>query len=333
MSFPLKRNDSEADTLKVNCPPDVGMDKSYYEIDFTKVKNGTQPDEWRLADYTRITYNTLGRTNGAELEFLRKNEAPYMETKFHFLYGRVETVVQAAPGPGIVSGMVLWSSDFDEIDWEFRGSMDTIVQTGYFGKGVGPPWNRSTEVKVDQPMTKFHTYALDWNKERLIWEVDGKVIRTLYSKDCNGASIQYPQSPTKLSLSLWDAGDPDNYNAWGGGKTPIPPPKGGYSFFVKSVKIWNQYPAQVYTYTDKVGNFDSIKRENKTLASSETMKPSIASSETFKNVPSMSTIPSISPVTTVLPVSSGMTSDMSSGGAHFPNNTLLEVEMLIRCIL
>ena len=251
-------------TLPADCPPEVGLDKSFYEIDFTTTTDNRTPDEWRLADYYNATYNTKGRKNGLEMEFLKKRDFGYMETKFTLFFGRVETVVQAAPGSGIVSSMVLWSSILDEIDWEFRGSYDTIVQTGYFGKGVNGIWNRSTEEPVDQAFTRFHTYALDWSTERLIWEVDGKAIRTLKSADCNGHDIQYPASPAKLSLSLWDAGDPDEYNWWGGGLTPIPPPEGGFSFYVKSVKIWNMFPASTYTYTDKTGSFESIKRENKT---------------------------------------------------------------------
>ena len=266
------------------------------------------PDDWRLADYCNVTYNTNNRVNGAELEFLKKRDAPYMETKFSIFFGRVEVVAQAAPGPGIISSIVLWSSVLDEIDYEWRGSLDTIVQTNYFGKGITASYNRSTTVSVNKPMTAFHTYAFDWSATRLNFEIDGHIIRTLQKSDCNGKDIQYPQSPSKLALSLWDAGDPDNYNAWGGGKTPIPPPAGGYSYFIKSVKIWNSNPAASYTLTDKVGNANGWKLGTAPLPSSATVKSSAPTPQTFSNVPSLATLPpsATSAVTTVPTIPAGM---------------------------
>ena len=38
------------------------------------------------------------------------------------LFGKIEVVLQAAPGQGIVSSSVMMSDDLDEIDWEWSGS-------------------------------------------------------------------------------------------------------------------------------------------------------------------------------------------------------------------
>ncbi|KAL9103369.1 MAG: hypothetical protein Q9163_001581 [Psora crenata] len=285
---------TKCNPLTVTCPPNPGLSQSYYEIDFTKVN--VQPSDWKLADYTNVTYNTHGNT-GAEFSFLKQNDAPTMGSQFYFLFGRAEFVVQAAPGSGIVSSMILYSDDLDEIDWEFRGSYDTIVQTNWFGRGIYGDYSHWTAPTVSTAFTTFHTYTLDWSPTELVWSIDGVAVRTLKASDCRGgpgSAQQYPTAPMKVSLGLWDAGDPDHYNSWGGGKTPIPPPAGGYSMYVKSVKIWNTFPAQHYTYTDKTGNWGSIKATNDTLPRSATQIAStgVVSSVPLSQIYNPSTLPS-----------------------------------------
>ncbi|KAL8954575.1 MAG: hypothetical protein Q9193_007190, partial [Seirophora villosa] len=179
-----------------------------------------------------------------------------MWTDFKFFFGRVEFVVKAAKGTGIVSSMVLLSGDLDEIDWEFLGGATSTVQTNYFGKGYTGSYNRSTTPEVASPQTIFYTYALDWSPTALVWSIDGKTVRTLNAADADGNGDQYPQSPMKVSLGLWDAGDPDAATqVWGGGVTPIPPPE-PYTMYVQSVKVWNTNPAAEYQWTDKSGSMD-----------------------------------------------------------------------------
>ncbi|KAL9632337.1 MAG: hypothetical protein Q9164_005378 [Protoblastenia rupestris] len=209
-----------------------------------------------------------------------------MGSKFFLHFGRVEFVVQAAPGSGIVSSMILFSDSLDEVDWEFRGSYPTIVQTNWFGRGIYGDYRHATSPTVSNAFTSFHTYTLDWSPTELVWLIDGKVVRSLKAADCKGGagtSEQYPTGPMKVSLGLWDPGDPDNYNSWGGGKTPIPPPAGGYTFFVKSVKIWNSNPAQLYHYKDRTGDAASIMGLNDTIYSKGAANTSPRLSSTLKS--------------------------------------------------
>ncbi|KAL9036268.1 MAG: hypothetical protein Q9214_006212, partial [Letrouitia sp. 1 TL-2023] len=244
------------------CADDEGLASSTYTIDFTHVN--TQPSEWKLADNSKVTFGA----DGAELTFAKRYDAPTMWTSFKFFFGRVEFVVKAAPGVGIVSSMVLLSQDLDEIDWEFLGGQTSTVQTNYFGKGYTGTYNRSTTPAVTNPQEVFHNYALDWSPDALIWFIDGKAVRTLKAAEADGNGDQYPQSPMKVSLSLWDAGDPDAATKdWAGGITPIPPPQ-PYTMFVRSVKIWNRNPGNFYRYTDRSGSWKSIKVLNDSSASS-----------------------------------------------------------------
>ncbi|KAL8664299.1 MAG: hypothetical protein Q9168_007928 [Polycauliona sp. 1 TL-2023] len=264
---------TECDPTKVTCPNDQGLATDTYSIDFTTTK--TLPAEWKLADYANVN---LG-DQGAEFTFAKRYDAPTMWTNFKFFFGRVEMVVKAAPGVGIISSMVLLSDDLDEVDWEFLGGVTSTVQTNYFGKGYTGSYNRSTTPAVDSPQAKFHTYALDWSPTALVWSIDGVAVRTLNAVDADGNGDQYPQSPMKVSLGLWDGGDPDSpTNVWAGGVTPIPPPE-PYTMYVKSVKIFNQNPAQQYQYTDKSGSWKSIKVINDVpFSSSSSVAPTVASS-------------------------------------------------------
>ncbi|KAL8774460.1 MAG: hypothetical protein Q9209_000833 [Squamulea sp. 1 TL-2023] len=217
--------------------------------------------------------------------------------------------------------MVLLSDTLDEIDWEFLGGVTTNVQTNYFGKGYTGTYNRSTSPAVASPQTQFHTYALDWSTAALTWSIDGVVVRTLNAKDADGNGDQYPQSPMKVSLSLWDAGDPDSpTQAWSGGVTPIPPPE-PYTMYVKSVKIFNQNPAQQYQYTDKSGSWKSIKIINDVpFSSSSSVAPTQATTLSLGFTSAVSSSPlsqasaaaSILSSRTATPVSAASTQLLSS---------------------
>ncbi|KAL9632707.1 MAG: hypothetical protein Q9204_003683, partial [Flavoplaca sp. TL-2023a] len=293
---------TECDPTKVTCPNDQGLSTDTYSIDFTTIK--TLPPEWQLANLANVS---LG-DQGAELTFAKRYDAPALWTKFKFFFGRVEFVVKAAPGFGIISSMVLLSDDLDEVDWEFLGGVTTNVQTNYFGKGYTGTYNRSTSPAVESPQTQFHTYALDWTTEALTWSIDGVAIRILKAADADGNGDQYPQSPMKVSLSLWDGGDPDSpTKEWAGGVTPIPPPE-PYTMYVKSVKIFNQNPAQQYQYTDKSGSWRSIKVINDIPFSSSS---SAAAAMAYSlNLGSTSAVPS-----SQAPKSSEAMSSMSSMGS------------------
>ncbi|KAL8793018.1 MAG: hypothetical protein Q9195_004422 [Heterodermia aff. obscurata] len=288
------------------CANDKGLASSSYDIDFTSVKS--LPSEWIVADNEKVT---LG-ANGAELSFTKRYDAPAMRTDFNIFFGRVEYVVKAAPGTGIISSMVLLSDDLDEVDWEFRGSITDSVQTNYFGKGYTGTYNRSTTESVSSPQATFHTYAVDWSPTALVWSIDGKAVRTLNVADADGNGSRYPQTPMKISLSLWDGGDPDTNSGtvqWAGGLTPLPPTQ-PWTMYVKSVKVWNSNPGKLYKYSDKSGSWKSIKVMNETIASNSSL--AVQSTHTL----------SLAPTTPISAISTGTPfRNMTGSGAPFPNTT------------
>ncbi len=172
---------------------------------------------------------------------------------------------QSAPGIGVITSAVLMSDTRDEIDWEWSGNdfnqSQPTVQTNYYGKGITGHWDRGTQPRVGPNMTQgCHTYTIDWTPDALTWSLDGVVLRTLLAKDCDSADHQYPQTPSRFHLGLWDAGGPDvpEYTVlWAGGYTDLAGVP--YTAYVKSVSITPRSPCDKYQYTDKSGSAGSVK--------------------------------------------------------------------------
>lgn len=69
----------------------------------------------------------------------------------------------------------------------------------------------------------WHTYEIDWTPEQVQWIVDGEVKRTLMKSDTFNETAnryQFPQTPARLQMSLWPAGQASNAEGtidWAGG--------------------------------------------------------------------------------------------------------------------
>ncbi|KAK3498970.1 concanavalin A-like lectin/glucanase domain-containing protein [Neurospora hispaniola] len=234
------------------CPQDIGLTNNPYSIDFTK---GTMDQaSWTSVGAGSVIYTS----QGAVLALSKKGDAPTISTNWYIFFGRVEVLMRAAPGTGIVSSVVLGSDDGDEIDWELIGGNNDEVQTNYFGKGNVTLYNRGGNSAVHDVQGTRHNYTIDWQIGQLTWYVDGKAVRTLKEEDAVGG-LNYPQTPMKLRIGSWAGGDPDNAPgtiAWAGGVTDYT--KGPFTMYVERVSVTNQYPAASYSYGDMSGNWDSI---------------------------------------------------------------------------
>lgn len=124
------------------------------------------------------------------------------------MFGRVEMVVKAAPGTGIVSSGVLQSDDLDEIDWEWLGANNNQVQTNYFGKGNTASFNRGAFHDAPQNHEQFHTYTIDWTSTQIVWKIDGENVRVVTNEEAE--ANQYPQTPMMVKVGVWAGGDPGN---------------------------------------------------------------------------------------------------------------------------
>ncbi|CAI7581925.1 unnamed protein product [Penicillium glandicola] len=144
----------------------------------------------------------------------------------HYIwYGKVSGKIKSSRGKGVVTAFILLSDVKDEIDYEWVGADLTAVQTNYYWQGV-LDWHNSGNISVDGEDTfnDWHTYEIDWTPDKVEWVVDGTVQRTLNKADTyNETSKQYqfPQTPSRLQMSLWPAGQASNAQGtidWAGGE-------------------------------------------------------------------------------------------------------------------
>lgn len=252
--------------IREACPPDPALGKAA-SFDFT---NGP------FNDFKEVGNPTYG-ADGAAFTISRRGEAPLIQSNWYIMFGRVEMVVKAAPGTGIVSSGVLQSDDLDEIDWEWLGANNNQVQTNYFGKGNTQSYSRGAWHDAPNNHDVFHTYTIDWSSTQLVWQIDGKTVRVVTPETAEG---QYPQSPMMVKVGIWSGGDPGNAQGtirkyfilacsmpgfanvlveWAGGETDYS--AGPFTMYLKSLDVTDYSTGSSYSYSDKSGSWQSIRSE------------------------------------------------------------------------
>lgn len=152
-----------------------------------------------------VTYDP---TDGAVFTIAQQGQAPLIQSNWYIMFGRVECVIKAASGRGIVSSFVLQSDDLDEVDWEWLGVNNAEVQTNYFGKGDTSSYSRGAFHSNPGNHDSFHTYTVEWTSSQIVWSIDGQPIRVLTPETAD--TNQYPQSPMMVRVGVWAGGDPNN---------------------------------------------------------------------------------------------------------------------------
>ncbi|KOC13819.1 glycosidase crf1 [Aspergillus flavus AF70] len=282
---------------KANCPKDPAFGTSA-TFDLTK----SLPNKWK-------TVGTVTQDkDGVALTVAKKLDGPVLQSDFYIMFGRVEYTIKAAPGAGIVSSAVLQSDCLDEIDWEWLGGDNAQVQTNYFGKGDTTTYDRGAFHPDPGNHETFKTYTIDWDSNRILWQIDGNTVRTLEEKNAKG---QYPQTPCFIKVGPWAAGDPSNSPGtieWAGGQVDYS--KGPFTMFLKSIKVTDYSSGSEYEYTDKSGSWKSIKAidgsvkgnssgattSSSTVLSATTLSPI---SKVYATASLTSSIPDTSPTTSI----------------------------------
>ncbi|KXS93817.1 hypothetical protein AC578_7348 [Pseudocercospora eumusae] len=250
----LAQTFTDCDPTNTTCPADTGLPSTSYTADFTRGASANA--SWSGAAYTVVDYGD----NGAVFTIEKSGQAPTIQTDFYIFFGRVDVTMKAAAGTGIVSSIVLESDDLDEIDWEFIGGDNGYVQSNFYGKGNTTSYDRVIYHQVSDVQNTWHTYSVDWTKEKLDFLIDGSVVRTLkYSDPLAVYGKNYPQTPMQLKLGNWAGGASANNGTveWAGGKTDFS--QGPFNMYVRKVEITNYNPACSYKYGDKSGSYESIE--------------------------------------------------------------------------
>jgi endo-1,3-1,4-beta-glycanase ExoK len=134
-----------------------------------------------------------------------------VQTRKRFGYGTYEIRMKAAAGSGLNTGFFSFIGEadkqpHDEIDFEVLGKDPSKVQLNQFvgGKDVGEEKLVPVAGGADQD---FHDYAFVWEKDRIRWYVDGK----LMGEATDPAKI--PTHASKIFMSLWGS---DTLKSWMG---------------------------------------------------------------------------------------------------------------------
>ncbi|EDK38289.2 hypothetical protein PGUG_02387 [Meyerozyma guilliermondii ATCC 6260] len=198
-------------------------------------------------------------SDGLTLSIKKRFDNPSFKSSFYIMFGKVEVVMQAAEGQGIVSSFYLQSDDLDEIDIEMLGGDDTQFQSNFFSKGNVQTYDRGEfHTVTPNPLENFHTYTIDWSKGSLTWSLDGQVVRTLLPNNPQG----YPQTPMYIMGGIWAGGDSSNEPGtieWAGGPTTYGPT---YSMHIKSLIVTDYSTGDKYVYSNQSGSWQSIEAEN-----------------------------------------------------------------------
>lgn len=251
---------TDCNPLEKTCPADPGFGKNNGDCDFTKGACGN----FESLPGTTLKYNG----NGAVFSISTEKEAPTIRTGKYIFFGRIDVVVQAAAGAGIVTSAVLQSDDLDEIDWEWVGGDNAQAQTNYFSKGNTATYDRGAFHAVSNPLGSFHTYSVEWTSAGVTWLIDNNVVRTLTAANAEGGAAGLPQTPMQVKLGTWVAGRkdaPQGTVEWAGGYTDFS--KAPFLGYYKSISIVDYAGADAptsksvkeYIYGDHTGSWQSIK--------------------------------------------------------------------------
>lgn len=138
-------------------------------------------------------------------------------SKDFYGYGRYEVSMKAIKNDGVVSSFFTYTgpsdnNPWDEIDIEILGKDTTKVQFNYFTNGAG-----NHEYLHDlgfDASEDFHTYAIEWHKDKIVWFVDGEEV---YSVTEN-----IPVTESKIMMNAWCGTGVDGWlNAFDDSKMPL----------------------------------------------------------------------------------------------------------------
>lgn len=204
-----------------------------------------------------ITYTS---EDGISLIMNKQLDNPTIHSNFYIMFGKVEVVMKAALGTGVISSFYLQSDDLDEIDIELFGGDNYEFQSNYFVKGSTTTYDRGVYHPTNPgPLTSYHTYTIDWTPEQLTWSLDGNVVRTLPKDNPQG----YPQAPMQIIAGVWAGGDPTNEPGtilWAGGPTDFS--QAPFVMSMKSIIVSDYSSGDTYSYSGTSGTWQSIVAEN-----------------------------------------------------------------------
>ncbi|KAF9010223.1 glycoside hydrolase family 16 protein [Cyathus striatus] len=197
-------------------PRPVCQDANHDFTDNSRVLTNSTFFDGNATEYDWVVESgSIMNTNssGGELALIltETNGGTRLSSTRYVHYGTITAKLKTGRWGGVITAFITMSDIKDEIDWEFPGSATSEAQTNYFWKGVIPEGsnNGKTEKDLTDTFSTYHDYTIDWQPDSLSFSIDGNVVRTVQKSDTIDIATgiaHYPQTPSRVQLSLWPAG-------------------------------------------------------------------------------------------------------------------------------
>lgn len=234
-------------TSSTTCPADTALAGSFKE-DFT-----SKSKYFEEVNSEGLSYSS----KGLELTIAKRFDNPSIKSNFYIMFGKVEVIMKAAKGTGIISSFYLQSDDLDEIDIELFGGDAYQFQSNWFSKGSTTTYDRGEYHSMSSsPLDNFHNYTIEYTKDFVKWSLDGSVVRTLLPDNGEG----FPQTPMYIMAGAWAGGDSSNAEGtieWAGGLTDYS--DAPFSMYIEEVVVVDYSTGSEYSYSDQSGDWSSIE--------------------------------------------------------------------------
>jgi len=221
-----------------------------------------------------VAYSGNGQT-GVLLTMAPDTVGTLVSSVNYVWYGKISATLTTSRGAGVVTAFILMSDSKDEIDYEFVGVDLQDAQTNFYAQGI-TNYNNGANISAANTNTVTHTYTIDWTPDQITWSVDGAALRTKKRSETwnsTGNRYDFPQTPSRIQLSLWPAGLPSNAQGtidWSGGVIDWSSPymSNGYYYALftdVNVQCYSPPPgasvsgSKSYVYTDRIATNQSIK--------------------------------------------------------------------------
>ncbi len=135
-------------------------------------------------------------------------------------YGRIEVKAKLPKGVGVWPAIWMLGENCNDVGWPECGEIDIMEHVGFnkdhiFGTVHTKAFNHTIGTEVGKsvfiadPYSDFHTYAIDWNSEKIDFILDGEIYHQF--KNRNKTTDEWPfDQPFHLKLNIAIGG------SWGG---------------------------------------------------------------------------------------------------------------------
>jgi GR25 family glycosyltransferase involved in LPS biosynthesis len=165
---------------------------------------------FRPGNVTQQSHSPVLLTLRREASKVRDLTGAAIASRRSFTYGTVSAELRVPTGSGLVTGLFLHrNSPRQEIDIEFLGRDTTcmLVNVFYNPGATGTRLEhgyRGTPVVVDlgfDASDGFHHYEIDWQADRIRWQVDGVTVHERFLWD----PTPIPNQPMEFNVNLWSS--------------------------------------------------------------------------------------------------------------------------------